>query len=129
MARESDERGKAVTKVAIVILADTETGADSARVANALTTAYEFNEAEEEVTLVFTGAGTRWVGEQSDPDHRLNWAFRLVKDEVAGACKACATSFGVREEVQACGVPLLAEYRGHQSLRRLISEGYQVVTF
>jgi hypothetical protein len=129
MARESDERGKAVTKVAIVILADTETGEDSARMANALTTAYEFKEAEEEVTLVFTGAGTKWVGELSDPNHRLNRAFRLVRDEVAGACKACATSFGVREKVQACGVPLLAEYRGHQSLRRLISEGYQVVTF
>jgi hypothetical protein len=116
MAHKSDERGKAVAKVAIVILADTDTGADRARVANALTTAYEFKEAEEEVTLVFTGAGTRWVGQLADPDHRLNRAFRLVKDEVAGACKAC-------------GVPLLAEYRGHQSLRRLISEGYQIVTF
>ena len=51
-----------MAKVAIVILADTETGADSARVANALTTAYEFKEAGEEVTLVFTGAGTTWVG-------------------------------------------------------------------
>jgi hypothetical protein len=53
----------------------------------------------------------------------------MVKDKVAGACKACATSFGVREEVQASGVPLLAEYRGHQSLRKVINEGYQVVTF
>ena len=112
-----------------MVLADIKTGADSARVANALTIAYEFKEAEEEVALIFTGAGTRWVGELSDPDHHLNRTFRLVKDEVAGACTACATSFGVREEVQASGVPLLAEYRGHQSLRRLISEGYQVVTF
>jgi hypothetical protein len=32
-------------KVAIVILADTETRADRAKVANALTTAYEFKEA------------------------------------------------------------------------------------
>lgn len=105
-----------MAKVAIVILADTETGADSARVANALTTAYEFKEAGEEVTLVFTGAGTKRVGELPEPDHPLNRAFRLVEEEVVGACKAC-------------GVPLLAEYRGHQSLRRLISEGYQVVTF
>jgi hypothetical protein len=52
-----------------------------------------------------------------------------VKDKVTGACKACATSFGVREEVQASGVPLLTEYRGHQSLRKVINEGYQVVTF
>ncbi len=118
-----------MAKIAIVILSDTGTPADSARVANALTTAYEFKEADEEVTLIFTGAGTKWVAELSDPDHRLHRAFRMVKDKVAGACKACATSFGVREEVQASGVPLLTEYRGHQSLRRVINEGYQVVTF
>jgi hypothetical protein len=126
----SDERGdNTVAKIAIVVLSDTGTPADSARVANALTTAYEFKEADEEVTLVFTGAGTKWVVELSDPDHRLHKAFRMVKDKVAGACKACATSFGVREEVEASGVPLLAEYRGHQSLRKVIKEGYQVVTF
>jgi hypothetical protein len=118
-----------VAKVAIVVLSDTETHADSARVANALTTAYEFKEAEEEVMLIFTGAGTKWIGELSDPDHRLNRAFSLVEDKVAGACKACATSFGVRGEVQASGVPLLTEYKGHQSLRKVIKEGYQVVTF
>jgi hypothetical protein len=129
MAPTSDERSNAVAKVAIVILSDTETSADSARVANALTTAYEFKEADEEVRLIFTGAGTKWVAELSDPDHRLHRAFDLVKARVAGACKACATSFGVREEVEASGVPLLTEYRGHQSLRKVINEGYQVVTF
>ena len=117
------------TKIAIVILADTDTSADRAKVANALTTAYEFKEANEEVTVVFTGAGTKWIAELSDPDHRLHRAFELVKDKVAGACKACAVSFGVREEVEASGVPLLAEYRGHQSLRKLIKEGFEIVTF
>jgi hypothetical protein len=116
-------------KIAIVIMTDTETPADSARTANALTTAYEFKEAGEEVTVVFTGAGTKWVGELSDPDHRLHRAFDLVRDKVAGACKACAVSFGVREEVQASGVPLLTEYKGHQSLRRLVGEGFQVISF
>lgn len=115
-------------KVAIVILADTETSADSARAANALTTAYEFKDAGEEVTVVFTGAGTKWVAELSDPVHCLHRAFRLVKDKVAGACKACAVSFGVRDEVEASGVPLLAEYRGHQSLRKLVREGFEVIT-
>jgi hypothetical protein len=118
-----------MAKIAIVVMSDTETQADSARVANALTTAYEFKEADEEVTLIFTGAGTKWVAELSDPDHRLHRAFDIVKNKVAGACKACATSFGVREEVQASGIPLLMEYRGHQSLRKVIKEGYEIVTF
>src|ERR687895_1965356 len=126
MTRTSDERIGTVAKIAIVVMSDTGTHADNARVANALTTAYEFKEADEEVTVIFTGAGTKWVAELSDPAHRLHRAFRMVEDKVAGACKACATSFGVREEVQASGVPLLAEYRGHQSLRKVINEGYQV---
>jgi hypothetical protein len=121
--------GRLAAKIAIVIMSDTGTHADSARTANALTTAYEFKEAEEEVTVVFTGAGTKWVAELSDPDHRLHRAFEMVKDRVAGACKACAVSFGVRDEVEASDVPLLTEYRGHQSLRKLIKEGFEIVTF
>lgn len=39
-----------MVKVAIVVLADTETHADRSRVANALTTAHEFKEAEDEST-------------------------------------------------------------------------------
>ncbi len=51
------------------------------------------------------------------------------KDEVAGTCKACATAFGVREEVEASGIPLLTQYKGQQSLRERLIQGYQVVTF
>ena len=115
-------------KVAIVILADTETRADRAKVANALTTAYEFKEAGKRSPSLH-GAGTRWIAELSDSDHRLHRAFELVKDKVAGACKACAVSFGVKDEVEASGVPLLAEYRGHQSLRKLVAEGFQVIIY
>ena len=116
-------------KVAVLVLADTETHADRARAVNALTTTYEFKEAGDEVDPIFTGAGTKWVGELSDPDHRLHRAFEMVRDEVAGACRACATAFGVREEVQTSGVPLLAEYKGHQSLRERVAQGYQVISF
>lgn len=118
-----------MAKIAVVIMSDTETPADRARAANALTTAYEFKEADEAVTLVFTGAGTKWVPTLADPDDRLHRAYTMVEDKVAGACKACAVSFGVRKEVEATGVPLLTEYRGHQSLRRLIKEGYEIVGF
>jgi predicted peroxiredoxin len=78
--RRTGEGNSVAAKVAIVILADTETRADRAKVANALTTAYEFKETGEEVTVVFTGAGTSWIPELSDPDHRLHKAFDLVKD-------------------------------------------------
>jgi hypothetical protein len=118
-----------MVKAAIVILADTETHADRARTANALTTAYEFKEAGDEVAVIFTGAGTKWVGELSHPDHRLHRAYGMVKDKVVGACRACSVAFGVKEEVEASGVALLTEYKGHQSLRERVVQGYQVITF
>ena len=105
-----------MVKLALMVMSDTETHADRARVANALTTAYEFKEAGEGVDLMFTGTRTKWIAELLDPDHRLHRAFEKVKDEVSGACKACATAFGVREEMKASGILLLREYKGHQIL-------------
>ncbi len=116
-------------KAAVVVLVDTQTHEQTARVGNALATAHEFKEAGDEVDLIFTGAGTKWIGELSNLDHRLHKAFNQVKDEVAGACRACAVSFGVKEEVEASGIPLLTEYKGHQSLRERVAQGYQVITF
>ncbi|MBA3390869.1 MAG: hypothetical protein H0U02_16195 [Rubrobacter sp.] len=54
-----------MANVALVVFADTETHADTGRVANALTAAKEFKDANDEVALVFDGAGTRWIGELS----------------------------------------------------------------
>ncbi len=118
-----------MAKAGLVVLADTETHGDLGRIANALTSAKEFKEAGDETTIVFDGAGTRWVAELSNPDHRLHEAFESVKDVVEGACSYCASSFGVKEEVEESDVPLLEEYAGHPSLQRLVSQGYQVITF
>jgi hypothetical protein len=41
----------------------------------------------------------------------------------------CARAFGVKEEVQESGVELMGEFEGHPSLSKLVSEGYQVITF
>jgi hypothetical protein len=118
-----------VAKAAIVVLADTETHGDLGRIANALTSAKEFEEAGDEITVVFDGAGTKWVGELSKPDHRLHADFESVMDNVAGACAYCANAFGVKQQVEKSGVPLLEEYSGHPSLQKLVSQGYQVITF
>jgi hypothetical protein len=52
-----------------------------------------------------------------------------VKDLVDGACSYCASAFGVKEEVEASGVPLLEEHEGHPSIEKLVSQGYEVITF
>jgi len=117
-----------VLKAAVVVLVDTQTHEQTARVGNALATAHEFKEAGDEVDLIFTWAGTKWIGELSNPDYWLHRAFNIVKNEVARACWACAVAFGVKKEVEASGIALLAEYKGHQSLRERVPQGYQVIT-
>jgi hypothetical protein len=48
---------------------------------------------------------------------------------IAGVCAYCAGAFGVKEAVVAQGVQLVGEYEGHPSVRRLVHDGYQVITF
>ncbi len=118
-----------MAKAAIVVLADTESKEGLGRVANALTSTKEFKEEDHEVTVIFDGAGTKWVGELSDPNHKYHGHFESVKDKIEGACAYCAKAFGVKEEVKESGVELMGEFEGHPSLAKLVSHGYQVITF
>ncbi len=118
-----------MAKVGVVVLADTETAGDLGRVVNALITAREAKEAGDEVTVIFDGAGTKWIGRLSNPDHKYSELLTQVNDVVAGACSYCAKAYGARESVEAANVPLLADYDDHPSLRRLVAEGFEVVTF
>ena len=118
-----------MAKAAVVVLADTGSREGLGRIANALVTAQEFDEAGDEVTIVFDGAGTKWIPELANADHKYNERFEALKPRVAGACAYCAAAFGVREEVESANIALLDEYEQHPSLRRLIADGYQVITF
>ena len=114
---------------AMLVLAGTETRADLGRVMNALQIARELHEAGDEVTVIFDGAGTQWVPTLSDPEHKYHRLFDGVKERVAGACSYCAGAYGVKDEIESTEVPLLDEFDGHPSMRKLISNGYQVLTF
>ena len=116
-------------KAAIVVLADTDTHEALGRVVNALEAVKEFKEGGDEVQLIFDGAGSKWVGQLSRPDHKAHGLYESVRDRVSGVCEYCAGAFGVKDEVQACGVPLTDDFEGHPSFRNLMSEGYQIITF
>ncbi len=116
-------------KVAIVVLADTETHEDMARVHNALLAAKEFKEAKDEFKLIFDGAGTKWIKELSKPDHMFYELFDSLKGSSTGVCSFCARAFGIKESVLVSSIPLMEEFEGHPSFRELISQGYQVITF
>jgi hypothetical protein len=118
-----------MSKAAILVLADTESHADLGRVFNALIAAREFKEAGDQVSLIFDGAATKWPGLLASSEHQAHGAYQAVTDVVAGACRYCAKAFGAEHEAQHAHVPLLAEYEGHPSIRALVANGYQVITF
>ncbi len=77
--------------------------------------------------ILFDGAGTQGLAALSNPTHKAHAVLLAVKDRILGACAYCARAFG--ETLEARGFPFLSEYREHPSLRGLLQEGYQLVTF
>lgn len=116
-------------KVAIVVFAGTDSHVSLARVVNALELAKELQEHDDEVKIIFDGAGTEWIPELEDEDHDAHSLYNAVKDNIHGACRFCAKAFGVFKEVKDFEINLLDEYDQHPSLRNFIKDGYQVITF
>jgi hypothetical protein len=111
-----------MSRISVVLLADTETHGDLGRVTNALSLVKEARNAGDDVELVLDGAGTQWIREFSKEDNKLRGQFEGIKDKVAGACEFCAGAFGVSEDVRIAGIRLLSEFEGHPSLRRRIEQ-------
>jgi hypothetical protein len=118
-----------MAKAAIVVLSGMETHTDSARVLNALEAVKEFKEAGDEIELIFDGGGVTSAIAIADPEHRFHRPYTLVQDKITGICRFCARAFKVYEKAEELGLPFLAEYHQHPSIRRLVIEGYQVITF
>jgi len=118
-----------MTKAAVVILAGTESHADKGRLVNGLETAKEFaNAADDEVELIFDGAGTQWVPELEDEDSDYHELYQAVQGDAA-VCDFCAGAFGVEDAVDEAGVVTLDEHDGHPSVRSLVGDDYEVITF
>lgn len=116
-------------KIAIVVLADTSPVDGLGRIYNALMAVKEFKHSKDDVQLIFSGAGTKWLGELANPKHQFHQAYQDVKDRIAGSCGFCASAFGMTEVTKACGVDLLTDYDSNMSFRKLIAAGCQVITF
>jgi hypothetical protein len=117
-----------MSKIAVLLLADTETREATGRMANALTLVQESKEAGDDVRLILDGAGTKWAPELASEEHKYHRLFDDVRDDAA-ACVYCGRAYGVKDVVEAAGVGLIDEFKGHPSVRWLIADGYEVVTF
>ncbi len=123
-------------KAAIIVLSDPRSGSQEAlgRLFNALATAYDFKEHGDEVTVLFQGTGTRWIGEVTKSDHPARALFDEVKDKVAGVSCGCADVFGGGEDAKRSGFDLIKDNpvpgtTGLPSLQALVAEGYRILTF
>ncbi len=123
-------------KAAILVLSDPNSGSEEAlgRVFNALAAAYDFRQGGDDVTVLFHGAGTRWISKLNDPEHPAHGLFEEVKDTVAGVSCGCADVFGGSDEAVQSGFDLIKDNpvpgtSGLPSLRHLAGDGYTVLTF
>ncbi|WP_336328751.1 hypothetical protein [Halovenus sp. HT40] len=118
-----------MAKAAVVILAGTEGHANLGRLVNGLETAREFAETDgDEVELIFDGAGTQWIPELEDEDSDYHDLYAAVQDQ-ASACDYCAGAFGVEDAVADAGVVTLDDHDGHPSIRSLVDDDYEIITF
>ena len=121
-----------MNKTAIVVLSDPKMGTDEAlgRIFNALGAAYDFKEANEEVKIIFQGAGTRWPEELLKENHPAHALYKTLEDNVEGISCGCADVFGAN----ASGLDLITNNplpgtTGVSSYHKLRAEGYEVINF
>ena len=117
-----------MVKAAIVILAGTDGHENAGRLVNGLEAAREFVEAGDDVEVIFDGAGTQWIELLEDPDHDYHERYAAVQDDV-GVCDFCVGAFDVDDAVDDADVVRIDEFDGHPSLRSLVAEGYEILTF
>jgi hypothetical protein len=117
-----------MNKIAVVIYSKLE-GAGNSAVYRALMFVDELLRAGDDVSLVFDGAGTTALAAMLREDHSLHRAWTKAAPALRGACRYCAKSYEVLDTLEAAQMPMLADDRGHASLRALLLEGRQIVTF
>jgi hypothetical protein len=118
-----------MANAAVIILAGTEGHANVGRLVNGLETAKEFADTDgDEVELIFDGAGTQWISELEDENSDYHELYQAVRDD-ASACEFCSGAFGVADAVTDAGVVTLDDHDGHPSIRSLVDDDYEIITF
>lgn len=96
-----------------------------------LLNALEMNKNGAAVKLIMEGSATGLIPELNKPDATFGELYRKVVEAglIDCVCKACASKMGVLSEVEAQGLPLSAEMKGHPSIYRYMEAGYEILTF
>ena len=96
-----------------------------------LLNALDMHERGFDVKVVIEGAATKTANALNEPGAQFYGLYQEVK--AAGlidcVCKACAAKMGALPGVEAQGLPLCGEMKGHPSMARYIDAGYEIITF
>lgn len=117
-----------MTPIAVIIYSNVTKEAPS-RAYRALGFVAEILRAGDDVALVFDGGGSATLAAILDPGHDLHRAWQKAAPALRGVCAYCARAYEVDKALVAAGIPMLADDRGHASLRNLLAEGRQIITF
>lgn len=118
----------AMHKIALVIYSKLE-GPGRSAVYRAMMFADELIRAGDDVVIVFDGAGSHALAELIKPDSDLNRVWAKAAPVLRGVCSYCAKAYGVKDALEAAGIPMLTDDHNHASLRALLNEGRQIITF
>ncbi len=125
-----------MSQYSIVIFNDPKSPGDESlgRIFNALVLAADLKAQNQNFAIYFQGAGTRWIAVLEDTTHPANGLYNLVKSNIAGASKACATVFNAKEDVEKFGINLIDQFQipglgGATSIANLLIKGNTVITF
>ncbi|MBN1249136.1 MAG: DsrE family protein [Anaerolineae bacterium] len=84
-----------------------------------------------DVKIIIEGSSTKTVNDFNEPGAQFHGLYQEVKASglIDCVCKACAAKMGALPGIEAQGLPLCSEMKGHPSMARYIDAGYQIITF
>jgi len=94
----------------------------------------ELKEKKQDVTLIFQGAGTRWIAEASKSDHPTHAIYAAVKDKVL-VCGGCADVFGATAQAESAGARLVRDKQipgtppAFSTCLAILDENARLITF
>lgn len=71
---------------------------------------------------------TQWIPKLEDPGSDYHDLYQTVRDSTS-VCEYCAGAFDVSDAVVDAGVPTLDDHDGHPSIRSLVADEYEIITF
>ena len=84
-----------------------------------------------DIKVVIEGSATKTANVLHDPGAQFHGLYEQVKAKglIDCVCKACAAKLGALAGVQAQGLPVGGDMKGHPSMGSYIDEGYEVISF